>query len=162
MSIVKVTRNLIREYYGITAGETTTYHYMNTGFIKLNEENSPQIDNTAFVGNRNGSPTVVGYENKWGYEAQVMAGDTVIDDLVEIAREQKTGTDCERTLVSVDMAAAAVSGAYPARKASIAVEATPPAGEAKSITKTTGSFHQIGDIVLGTFNPTTLTFTATA
>lgn len=155
MSEVKVTRNLIREYYGITSGETTTYYYINKGFLKVNEENGPIIDKTAFVGDVNASSTVTGYDNKWSYEAQVVAGDTVIDDLVEIAREQKTGTACERVLISVDMAAAAVSGAYPARKAAITVEATPPTGDPRAITKTTGAFHQNGDIVLGTFNPTT-------
>lgn len=157
---MKVTRNLIREYYGITTGETTAYHYMNTGFIKLSEENGPQVDMTAFVGDTNSSATVVGYENKWAFEAQNISGNTVIDDLVEIAREQKTGTDCERTLISVDMAAAAVSGAYPARKCSIVVEATPPTGDPKAITKVTGTLHQNGNIILGTFNPTTSTWAA--
>lgn len=157
----KVTRNLIREYYGITSGETTTFHYLNTGFVKITEANSPQIDKTAFVGDVNSSSTVVGYENKWEYESQVLAGDTVSDDLVAIARQQKVGTACERTFVSVDMAADAVSGAYPARKCAVTVEATPPAGDPKSITKTTGAFHQNGDIILGTFNPTTLAFVAT-
>lgn len=157
---MKVTRDLIREYYGITTGETTAYHYMNTGFIKLAEENSPQVDKTAFVGDTNSSATVVGYENKWTFEAQNISGNTVVDDLVEIAREQKTGTGCERTLISVDMAAAAVSGAYPARKCAIVVEATPPTGDPKAITKVTGTLHQNGDIILGTFNPTTSTWTA--
>ncbi|MEA4999301.1 MAG: hypothetical protein VB087_07950 [Candidatus Limiplasma sp.] len=162
MSEIKVTRPLLQQYYG--TGSTPTYAYINRGFLKLSEENSPQIDKTVFVGDINTSPTVTGYENKWGYEAQYISGNEIIDDLVQIAREQLTGDDCERWLVDVDLSqpVSGTPGSYYARRAKIAVEATPPAGDPKTITKLSGNFHQIGDLTIGTFAVETKTFTADA
>ena len=161
---MKVTRNLIREYYGIPANDATAYHYVNAGFVKCNEDNNPKLDKTAFVGDVNGTCTVTGYENGWEYEAQYVKGDAVVDDLAAIARGQKIGSDCERTLVSVDMTEPVdgQTGVYAARRAVIAVEANPPTGDPKSIVKLSGTFHQTGDLTIGTFNVTSRAFTAGA
>ncbi len=159
---MKVIRNLLREFYGIPAGETTTYHYINPGFTKNEESNSPQVDKTAFLGDVNSHVTITGYENAFAFEAQYISDDPVVADIVSIATGQKTGADCERVLVSVDMSQTPTEGAYPARKMDIVVETTGPSGEPRGITKINGNFHQNGDIVAGTFNPTTLVFTAAA
>jgi hypothetical protein len=162
MKALKITRNLIREYYGIASGSDVAYHYVNAGFVKCDEENNPQVDTTAFVGDVNATCAVTGYENGWTYEAQYVKGDAVVDDLAAIARGQKTGSDCERVLVSVDMASPVEgeTGVYAARRADIVVEATPPAGDPKSITKLTGTFHQTGDLTEGTFDTVNKTFAA--
>lgn len=159
--LTKITRNLLAQYYGITESSTTTYSRINTGFIKLSEENSPQVDNTAYIADKNSSPVVTGYENKWSFEAQYVKGDPVVDDIVEIAREQKTGSDCERLLVDVDMndRVGETGTVYNARQFKVAVEATPPAGEPRQITSIGGAFHQVGDLVMGTFDTSAKTFT---
>jgi hypothetical protein len=158
---LKITRNLIREYYGIPAESTVEYFYINTGFIKCAEDNNPKVDKTAFVGDVNVSCAVTGYENGWEFEAQYVKGDPVVDDLAQISQLQKIGADCERSLVSVDMASP-VEGetdTYAARKFAIIVEATPPTGDPKSIAKLEGTFHQSGDLTRGTFNVATRAFT---
>ncbi len=159
---MKVTRNLIREYYGIPAGDVTAYHYVNAGFVKCNEENNPKVDKATFVGDANATCAVTGYENGWHYEAQYVQGDPVVDDLIAIARGQKTGADCERMLVSVDMTApvAGQAGLYAARRAQIAVEAGAPVGDPRSVLKLEGELHQTGDLVGGVFDVLQRTFTA--
>lgn len=159
MSVVKITRNLLKQFYGI--GATPTYSPL-LPFTKCTEENSPEIDDVAFIGDKNGSPTVTGYKNKFTFEAQVHEGDAVVDDLVSISRGQKVGTDCERMFVDVDLNKEdnVTAGSYYARQFKIAVEATPPAGDPKSQTKITGSFHQIGDLTEGLFALSSKTFTA--
>ena len=59
---MKVTRNLIREYYGIPAGDTVAYHYVNAGFVKCDEESNAKVDKTAFVGDVGAACVVTGYE----------------------------------------------------------------------------------------------------
>ncbi len=159
---MKITRNLIREYYGIPADSDVAYYYVNAGFMKCNEDNNPKVDKTAFIGDTNSTCTVTGYENGWAYEAQYVQGDPVVDDLAAIAREQKTGAESQRELISVDMAAPVEgqSGVYKARRAVIAVEATPPAGDPKSIVTLSGTFHQSGDLTQGTFDTASKTFAA--
>ena len=159
---MKITRNLIREYYGIPTADAVTYHYVNAGFVKCNEESNPKVDKTAFVGDVNATCCVTGYENGWEFEAQYVKGDPVVDDLAAVARGQLIGADCERMLVSVDMAApvSGQEGVYAARRAKVAVEANPPAGDPKAIVKLSGTLHQSGDLTVGTFNVTSRTFTA--
>lgn len=160
---MKVMRYMLREYYGIPAeqGGAVAFHYVNRGFTQLNESGGAQTETEAYIGDRNGTTTVTGYENNWAYNTQYISDEAVCKDIVDIARFQKTGTECERELVSIDMSEEPVSeGVYNARHFKIAVEAAPANGDPRSITTSDGTFHQLGDMTLGTFNISTMTFTA--
>lgn len=159
---MKVMRYMLREYYGIpdATGNSMTYHYVNRGFTQLDESGGAQTETEAYIGDRNGTTTVTGYENNWSYNTQYISDEAVCKDIVDIARYQKTGSDCERELISIDMSEEALeSGGYSARRFKIAVEASPANGEPRSITTSEGTFHQIGDMELGSFDPSTMTFT---
>lgn len=162
--MAKVMRNMLQEFYGIPGESATTYHYLNTGFTQLDENGGAQLDDTAYIGDKCSSPSVVGYENNWSFNTQYLSNNDVIKDIRDIARLQKTGSDCERELISVDLndPVSGSEGAYKARKFNISVEAAPPKGEPKSVTTMEGTFHQMGDLVEGTFVISSKTFTETA
>lgn len=158
----KVMRYMLREYYGIPneAADTETFYYVNTGFTQMDESGGAQTENEAYIGDRNATTTITGYENGWEFESQYIKGDPVSEDIREIAVYQKTGSDCERTLVSIDLNDPAEgANIYNARKFRIAVETTPPQGEPRSVATMSGTMHQLGDMELGTFNVNTLIFT---
>ena len=155
-----ILRSSLKEYYGIPSGEgAVTFHYINTGFTKLEETGGAEVDTTAYIGDRNSTSAVSGYSNSFNFESRYKAGEPVCDDLYEIATKQKIGNECVRELISINLAKVASAGGYEARKFSIAVQANPPSGEPKKVTTLTGTFHQNGDIVYGTFDPATLAFT---
>lgn len=161
---MKVMRYMLREYYGIPSsqdGGTVAYHYINPGFTQLNEEGGAQTESEAYIGDKNATPSITGYENTWAFETQYIHGDPVCEDIRDIAKHQKVGSECERVLVSIDMNEPASDGgtAYKARKFNIAVEAAPPQGEPRAVTTMSGNFHQQGDMELGTFDTSTMTFT---
>lgn len=160
----KVMRYLLQEFYGIpatTEGGETTFHYMNKGFTQLNEDGNAQTESEAYIGDRNATPSVTGYENSWSFEAQYIHGDPVCEDIRDIGLYQKTGSDAEREMISVDLMQPAngVEDSYKARKFNIAVETAPPQGEPRSVTTMSGTIHQLGDMVTGTFNVKTKAFT---
>lgn len=163
---MKVMRHMLREYYGIpngTDGEYT-YYYINTGFTQLDENGNAQTESEAYIGDVNATTDVTGYENSWSYTTQYINNNEVCKDLVDIARFQKTGSDCVRALVSIDMSGD-VEGSetsFPARMQTIVVEAAPPKGEPRSITTSEGTFHQNGNQVLGTFDIQSKIFTPAA
>lgn len=160
---MKVMRYMLREFYGIPAesGDTIAYHYVNRGFTQLSENGGAQVETEAYIGDKNGTATVTGYENNWSYNTQYISDEAVCKDIVDIARFQKTGSECERELVSIDMSDEPVSdGVYNARRFKIAVEASPANGDPRAITTSEGTFHQLGDMEQGTFNISTNTFTA--
>lgn len=158
----KVTRNMLREYYGIpSTGGAWVYHYVNPGFTQLNESGGAQVERTAFIGDKNASPSVTGYENQWAFESQYVKDEPVVEDILSIARGQLVGEGCERRLVSIDLNdPAAGEGLYNARMFSIVVEAAPPKGEPRQVTTLSGVFHQAGDLTPGTFDVAARAFTA--
>jgi len=161
----KVMRHMLREYYGIpaTGGDGYTYHYVNSGVTKFDEAGGAQTDKSAYIGDKNATTTITGYENAWAFEAQYIPNDPVSKDIRDIAVLQKTGVDCERAIVSIDLSETPTTeGVYTARMCKVAVEATPPAAEPRGVAKMTGNMHQNGDFVEGTFNISTKTFTPTA
>lgn len=162
MPVIKVGRSLIKHFYGIGALAASATFYLCAPFTKVNEENNPEMDDVAFVNDVNSSPSVAGYKNAFDYEAQYHDGDEVVDDLVNIAYTQKTGSDAERWLVAVNFHKPSLTaiGSYYARLFKIAVESGAPNGDPKKITKVSGKFHQIGDVTEGLYNPVTGQFTA--
>ena len=162
---MKVMRYMLREFYGIPStetGGTVAYHYINPGFTQLNEEGGAQTENEAYIGDKNATPSVTGYENTWAFECQYIHGDPVCEDIRDIAKLQKVGSECERELVSIDMNEPVGEGGttFKARHFKIAVEAAPPQGEPRAVTTMSGNFHQQGDMEIGTFDTSTRTFTA--
>lgn len=162
-SLTKVMRFMLQEFYGIPAAEggEVTFHYMNKGFTQLNEDGNAQTETEAYIGDRNATPSVIGYENSWAFEAQYIHGDPVCEDIRDIGLLQKTGSDAEREMVSVDLMQRGIEdGTYRARKFRIAVETSPPQGEPRGVTTMSGTIHQLGDMEKGTFNLANNTFTA--
>lgn len=162
---MKVMRHMLREYYGIpgTGGEYT-YHYVNTGFTNLSENGNAQTESEAYIGDVNATTDVVGYENSWSYTTQYISDNDVVKDIIDIARYQKTGSDCVRSLISIDLSEADDENetSFRARMMEIVVEAAPPQGDPRSITTSEGTFHQNGNLVLGTFDISTKVFTPDA
>lgn len=165
MANVKVMRYMLQEFYGIpdASGGTTTFHYMNKGFTQLNEDGNAQTESEAYIGDKNATPSITGYENSWAFETQYIHGDPVCEDIRDIGQLQKTGSDAEREMVSVDlMQPGSTDGTYKARKFTVAIETTPPQGEPRNVTAMSGTIHQLGDMETGTFNVSTKTFTPDA
>lgn len=161
----KVMRYMLQEYYGVpTSGGEVTYHYMNKGFTQLDESGEAEVeDGEAYIGDRNATPSINGYNGSWEFETQYIFGDPVCDDIRDIGVNQLVGSECERDMISIDLMhpVAAHESTYEARKFRIAVETTAPHGEPRSPVVMTGTFHQLGDAVHGTFNVSTKTFTPT-
>lgn len=161
----KVMRFMLQEYYGVPGenGEVT-YHYMNKGFTQLDETGEAEVeDGEAYIGDRNATPSINGYNGSWEFETQYIYGDPVCDDIREIGIKQMTGSECERDMISIDLMHPAEGGeenTYVARKIRIAVETTAPHGEPRAAVVMNGTLHQLGDAEFGTFNTQTKMFTA--
>lgn len=160
--MAKVIRHQIADYLNTAPSGEAAYSLMGTGYTALDENPSAKVDNTAYVSDKASSATITGYENSFKFDSQLISDDATIAYLYSIGRDQKTGSDAETDYVRVDLFDAATSGAYKARKFRVAVEISSISGAGNEIVKVSGSLHQIGDAVQGTFNPTTKTFTASS
>ena len=157
----KIMRYMIADYliFKDKEGEVTTA-LLGTGFTSLNESPSPKVNSDAYISDKNASPTITGYENSFPYDAHMIQDEDALMALYRVGRDQLVGEDAEFDLVRVDLyEAGSTANTYPARKFHVACEPGDTNGDPTDITTTSGTLHQIGDLVQGTFNTETKTFT---
>lgn len=158
--MAKVIRYMIADYLETKPSPSEEYSLMGTGFNTLDENPAAKVDKTAFISDKSASGSIVGYENTFPFDTQLIADDAAIEWLYDVARNQKTGSDAETNYIRVELYKEAASGAYPARKFRVCAEVTGITGAGTEIVKVAGNLHQVGNFVDGTFNPTTKAFTA--
>ena len=154
-----VTRNYLGDYLSIVS-ETPSYSLMGLGVVQVDENPAAKVDKTPFVNNTNATGTITGYERTFPFDVQMRTGEAAIMSILAIAHDSEVGADAERYYVRMDGYVTPTTGAYPARRFKVAVEVTSVEGAGTEIVRIKGTFHQVGDATAGTFNPTTLAFTA--
>lgn len=158
----KIMRYQIADYLGVKgAGEAVEFHLMGAGFTSLNESPSPKVDTQPYINDKNASSTVTGYENSFSYDTQFIQDEAAVAALIKVAHDQLTGEDAEFEYVRVDLydPVAESPNTFKARKFKVCVEVGDISGDATEVVTTSGTLHQIGDFVAGTFNTTNKTFT---
>lgn len=139
----------------------SAFALMGVGFNTLDESPNANIDRKTYVNERNSSVVVTHYEPQFPFDADFIEDEDAVKALYSVGRDRKTGEDAQFEYVRVELFEADSSGAYPARKFTVAAEVTDLAtGEGGEIVKLSGNLHQIGDHVAGKFDPSTKTFTA--
>lgn len=157
----KVMRFDTLDFLNVGGAEKEEYVLMN-GFNKLDESPSAQVDTKGYVHDKAKSSTITGYEGSFSFESDRIADDKANKFLFEIGYYQKTGIDAETDYIRVDLSmkeAESAENEFPARKFRVAVEISDIAGEPQEVQTVSGTLHQCGDFVLGTFNTETKKFT---
>lgn len=136
---------------------------LGTGVTSLNESPSPKVNSDAYIHQRNASPTVTGYENSFPYDAHMIQEEAALMALYRVGRDQLVGEDAEFDYIRVDLYdTGGAANTFPARKFHVACEPGDTNGDPTDIATTSGTLHQMGDLIQGTFNTSTKTFTAAA
>lgn len=155
----KIIRYQIADYLNTGSSGSDNYALMGAGFSALDENPSAQVDKTAYISDRSVSGTIIGYENSFAFDTQLIADDDAIRFIYDIARNQKTGGEAEAEYVRVEVFDNEGGTSYPARKFRVAVEVTGITGAATEIMRVAGTLHQVGNFVDGTFDIQSKTFT---
>ena len=155
----KIIRYQIADYLNTSKSGAGNYALMGAGFSALDENPSAQVDKTAYISDRSVSGTIIGYENSFAFDTQLIADDEAIKFIYDIARNQKTGGEAEAEYVRVEVFDNESGTSYPARKFRVAVEVTGITGAATEIMRVAGTLHQVGNFVDGTFDIQSKTFT---
>ena len=93
-----------------------TIHLLGVGIKSLNRSPSPKTTTDAYINEKNGSPTITGYDNSFALNYDDIVDDDAVKALQRVADDQLTGTDAEFYYYRVDLLAEAEAGAYPARR----------------------------------------------
>lgn len=165
MSLVR--RNQKIAFYAVptVSGDTITYtNTRMTKFTSLSTSKNAKEYTRQYVDEAFETSDVVGYSPTIGFEFDLHSGNTVHEDIVDIADNEKIADDALRDIIVVDMTASGTaSGSYKARKRKFAVI---PSGEGDSVDAYTysGDFKCAGVILAGEVTTLddwqTVTFTA--
>lgn len=145
---------------GQSATTTTTYYLIGEGFTSFPESKNPQEYTRKYINYKTEKTDVIGYSPSIEYSADVISDDPVVQEIVKITDTELVGTDTHRDVVSVNLwEPTETENVYKAYKRTFAIIPNQK-GEGTDALIYTGSFRSVSDLVEGTFNTSTKTFTA--
>ena len=124
--------------------------------------NNPTVSTKHYINMKSPHNSITAIAKQYSMSADYVKGDPCLDYIESI--EDKIGSDCVTELIDVDMSSPISDGSgtkYKARKANITISVTQPysieGGNNQNIEAT---FYVNGDLVDGSFDTSTKTFTA--
>lgn len=127
-----------------------------TGAINYN----PQTVEEVYIHQDSGVTEVESYKPTMPIEASCVAGDPAFDFIDNLRQSRAVLTAAHAEVVNVWLYETEVTGAWPAEKQSVGIQIDDFGGDGGTTTKVNFTINYLGDPVQGTFNPTTLVFTA--
>lgn len=145
----------------VTVG-TADFAFMGSGFTDLNDSPSAQTIEKKYVNNAGATTSIASYKWSAPYTFDQIREEEAIEFICAIGEGEKTGADCERDYVIVEMAKkiGTTGTEYEARKRTVAIEVAEFANNDGEL-QGSGNLLAVSDWVLGKFDTTTRTFTAT-
>lgn len=140
-----------------------TYEKMSV-FEELDENPAAQVDEFHFTCNKTATKNTKGYAPVFPIKARMYKNNTVAEWLRDVGEEQKVGADCETDYIRVRLyqPITGESNTYYARKFRVSAEISSFTGAGGESMVIAGNLNSVADVVVGKFNTTTKTFTATS
>lgn len=159
-----VMRYQLASYLGClsSSGQTVTetFNLIGEGFTSFPEKKNPQEYSRKYINYKTEVTDVIGYAPSIDYSCDVISDDPVVQEIIKIHDGELVGSDTRRDVVSVNMwEAGASENTYKAYKRTYAI-VPDTKGDGTDALVYTGTMRAVSDIVEGTFNTSTKTFTA--
>jgi hypothetical protein len=149
-----------------TPAAAATYNLMNLGITNLGISKNPTYLEEGYIADDVGTKELESLAPEFGFEINVDATDPVSVYLTELEWLDKTMTDVQTDIVSVQLwktpTGTAPALAYPAKKTLVSIGVETIGDEALKTLKHSVKAGVRGDAVFGTFIPSTKAFTPTA
>ena len=140
----------------------STFERLGEGVNSFTPSNNPTVSTKHYINMKSPHNSITAIAKQYSMSADYVKGDPCLDYIESI--EDKIGSDCVTELIDVDMSSSISDGSgtkYKARKANITISVTQPysieGGNNQNIEAT---FYVNGDLVDGSFDTSTKTFTA--
>ena len=140
----------------------STFERLGEGVNSFTPSNNPTVSTKHYINMKSPHNSITAIAKQYSMSADYVKGDPCLDYIEGI--EDKIGSDCVTELIDVDMSSPISDGGgtkYKARKANITISVTQPysieGGNNQNIEAT---FYVNGDLVDGSFDTSTKTFTA--
>lgn len=153
-------RTLQAVYIDTTPSTTATYALLGKGVDDSTVDYGPKTETFQDIISDTATTNLIGYEPKISHSMKFDKADPAFVYLNGLRRARAILSAADTSIILVDLWATAVAGAYPAEKQSVNISFSKYGGAGGESLVVDYDINFKGDAVLGTFNPTTKTFTA--
>ncbi len=156
----KIKSSQVKSFMNTVPGGTASYDLIGDGVTSLKINYNPKTTEETYIHQDSASISVDSYAPVMPVEMTAKIGDDVFEFIDTLRKARAVGSAAETSIVNVWLYEAAVSGAYPAEKQNVSIQIDDMTMEGGVPVKINYTINYVGDVVPGTFNPTTGTFTA--
>jgi hypothetical protein len=139
---------------------TAAYSLLGIGVTSGKIDYGAETSDETYINEDSGTTEVEGYKPKMDVEQTAINGDATFEFIDSLRKARAILDDAHTDIVNVWLYETATAGAYPAEKQNVSIEISDFGGDGGKAAKINYVIHYTGDPVQGTFNPTTLAFTA--
>ena len=164
MAVVATNELILRcqweSYMACGGKEKSTLELVGEGFTAFPEAKNPKEYTRKYVNYKTEKTDVIGYSPSIAYTCDAISGDPVVNEIIEITDNEYLGSDTHRDIVSVNcwQKSEKKQGEFVAFKRTYAIIPSNK-GDGTDALIYTGTMKAVSDIVFGTFNRETKTFT---
>lgn len=155
-----IKRSKLVHYMDTSATSTTAYNLMNTGITSLSVNKNPTYLEEGYIADDVGSKQLESLAPEFTFEINVDSADEVSKYLTALEWNDKTLTDVETSIVSVQLWKTPTGTAYPAKKYNVSVSVETIGDEALKTLKHSVTAGVMGDATFGTFDVSSKAFSA--
>lgn len=152
-------RNMQADYLNVSTDSKPKYAFMGAGFTKLDEKPAAKNKSKKYINDVSATKTITSYDWSKPFEVDQIKEEEAIQFIVNIGKYQKIGSDAETDYISVDLdEPTGEANTFKARKFEVAIEVSELSSDDGQMT-CKGNLLGKGNLVVGTFNTETRTFT---
>ncbi len=151
------TTMINRNQWAAYAYISSAYELIGEGFTSLTESKNAKEYSRQYVHEQTERTDVTGYATSLEYTFDAYGGDPVCEEIIAITDEEKTGSDAQIDVVSVNLWTES-GGSCTAYKRTYAVIPNQK-GSGNDALVYSGTLRAVGDIIPGTFATATKAFT---
>lgn len=155
-----VKRSQFATYINTGTIVTPDWALLGDGITSAAINYNPQTSEEIYIHEDSGTVEVESYKPTMPVDAVCKDGDDAWEYLDTMRKSRATLSDAVTEIVNVWLYETEVSGAWPAEKQGCSIQFDEFGGDGGASNKMSFTINYQGDPVAGTFNPTTLTFTA--
>lgn len=160
MTVSTVKRSQFKTFLNTGTTGTPVWSLIGDGVTTGKIIYNPQTVDEIYIHQDSGNTEVDSYKPTMPIEAVAKKGDAAFDFVDTIRKGRKVLSDAHTEVVNVWLYETEVTGAYPAERQSVSIQVEDFGGDGGGSAKINYTINYRGDSTPGTFNPTTLAFTA--
>lgn len=156
---VLVLRHQWEAYMECGTGADKEFNLIGEGFTTFPEAKNPKKYTRQYVSDKTERTDVISYSPSISYSCDCIAGEPAVEEIIEITDNELVGSATHRNIVSVNCWKEVGDGTYEATKRTYAV-VPDKKGDGTDALVYSGTLEASSDIVVGTFDRESKTFTA--